>query len=67
MKEPKKIRLDPETPSNKDVPKIPMPPISKTEWDLYYTSDDLCSSKDLEILKEKLDQLKNEDNSQNNS
>lgn len=66
MKEPKKIRLDPETPTNKDVQKIPMPSLNKPEWDTYYTSDDLCSSRDLEILKQKLDQLKNEDNSENN-
>ena len=64
MKEPKKIRLDPETPTNKDVNKIPMPPIDKPEWESYRVSDDLFSSKDLEILKRRLEEMKNE-NTQN--
>lgn len=56
MKEPKRIKLT-ETPSNKDVNKIPLPPLYKPEWDLGQDNDDVY------VPIEK----KDEDNSQNNS
>jgi hypothetical protein len=34
MKEPKKFKLNPETPTHKDVNKTPLPPLYKPEWDI---------------------------------
>ena len=60
MREPTKIKLNPETPSNKDVERIPMPPVYKREWDISgQDNDDVYSPLDLK--------KDNEDNSQNNS
>lgn len=56
MKEPKRIKLT-ETPSHKDVNKIPLPPLYKPEWDIGQDNDDVY------VPIEK----KDEDNSQNNS
>jgi hypothetical protein len=60
MKEPIKIRLNPETPTHKDVTKIPMPSVYKPEWDITgQTNDDVYVPLDLK--------KDNENNSQNNS
>jgi len=58
MKEPIKIKLNPETPSNKSVKCIPMPPVYRPEWDIAGQDND-----DLYIPLDK----NNEDNSKNNS
>jgi len=58
MKEPKRIRLDPTTPTNKDVNKIPMPSVYKSVWDVFgQDNDDIYSPLD----------KNDEDNSENNS
>ena len=68
MKEPKRIRLDPETPVHKDVNKIPMPPIYKPEWDITgHSNDDVYTPIDLEKINETLDKISNEDNNENNT
>lgn len=59
MKEPKRIRLT-ETPSTKDVRKIPLPSLYKQEWDIGQDNDDIY------IPVENLEK-NNEDNSKNNS
>jgi len=56
MKEPKRIKLT-ETPSHKEVNKIPLPPLYKYKWDFGQDNDDVY------VPIEK----KDEDNSQNNS
>lgn len=56
MKEPKRIKLT-ETPSNKDVNKIPLLPLYKPEWDIGQDNDDVY------VPIEK----KDEDNSQNDT
>ena len=59
MKEPTKIKLT-ETPSTKEVKKIPLPPIYKPEWDIGQDNDDIyIPVKDLEKI--------NENNRENNS
>lgn len=60
MREPTKIKLNPETPSNKDVKKFAMPALSQTAWDITGQDNDDTYT----ILDLKKD---NEDNSQNNS
>lgn len=56
MKEPKRIKLT-ETPSHKDVNKIPLPPLYKPEWDIYgQDNDDVYTPLDL-------DKTNSEDNS----
>lgn len=68
MKEPQKIKLDPSTPIQKDVNKIPMPPIYKPEWDIAgHSNDDVYTPLDLEKINKTLDKISDEDNSENNS
>lgn len=66
MKEPEKIRLDPETPLAKDVNKIPMPSIRKPEWDISAKDDGLFTSKDLDNVNKLLDEISNEDSQNSN-
>lgn len=59
MKEPNKIKLT-ETPSTKDIKKIPLPPLYKQEWNIGQDNDDIyIPVKNLE--------KNNEDNPENNS
>jgi hypothetical protein len=59
MKEPQRIKLNPETPTNKDVKRIPMPHITGQDNDDIYTTIELDSS------NKPLDKI-NEDNPKNN-
>lgn len=61
MKEPNKIPLNPETPKSKDVAKIPMPPIYKSQWDIMPDNDSVYVKKDLENIN--LDKDENSENS----
>jgi hypothetical protein len=65
MKEPQRLKLDPSTPTQKDVNKIPMPPIYKSEWDISGNSnDDVYSPIDLDKTNKILDKTSDE-NSKN--
>jgi hypothetical protein len=67
MKEPKKIKLNPDTPSNKDVDRVPMPPVNKPEWDITgHSNDDVYTPIDLDNINKLLDKVSNE-NSQNSN
>jgi len=67
MREPRRIKLDPETPLNKDVNRIPMPPVYKPEWDISRNNnDDVYSSVDLKNINKNLDTITNEDSDQDN-
>ena len=67
MREPRKIKLNPESPITKDVDKIPMPPVSKPEWDITgHSNDDIYSPVDLEKINKKLDEVSNENFENNN-
>jgi hypothetical protein len=62
MKEPKRIPLDPETPTHKDVKKIPMP--HKSKWDITgQDNDDIYVESDLYEINKTLDKNNCEDNS----
>ena len=64
MKEPKKIRLNPEAPTTKEPTKYRLLPIDKTEWDITgQNNDDIYVSPNLD--NKLLDKI-NEDNSKNN-
>jgi hypothetical protein len=64
MKEPKRIPLNPETPTHKDVKRIPMP--HKVEWDISgQDNDDVYTPLDLDKINKLLDET-DEDNSKNN-
>lgn len=63
MKEPKKIKLNPEAPTQKEVTKTPMPSIYKPEWDVMDNKpDDIYSPLDNNKLENN-----DENNSENNS
>lgn len=63
MKEPKRIPINPETPTHKDVKRIPMP--HKAEWDISgQDNDDIYTPLDLDKVNKLLDET-NEDNSKN--
>jgi len=63
MKEPKKIRLNPEAPKQKEPTKLPLLPLNKIEWDITgQDNDDTYISLDLTTFNRSL----NEDNSENN-
>ena len=65
MKEPQRLKLDPSTPTQKDVNKIPMPPVYKPEWDISGRSnDDVYSPIDLDKTNKILDKTSDE-NSKN--
>jgi hypothetical protein len=64
MKEPKRIPINPETPTHKDVKRIPMP--YKAEWDITgQDNDDIYTPLDLDKVNKLLDES-NEDHSKNN-
>jgi hypothetical protein len=50
MKEPEKIPLNPETPKSKDVPKQPLTPVYKPQWDIMPDNDSVYTKKDLENI-----------------
>jgi hypothetical protein len=62
MKEPKRIKLS-ETPTAKDVEKIPLPPINPNQYDINMT-DDVYIRPDNDSI---YTPIKNENNQQNNS
>jgi hypothetical protein len=61
-KEPQKIKLS-ETPTSKDVKKIPMPPINKDMYDISM-QDDIYIRPDNDSM---YTPIKNEDNTKNNT
>ena len=67
MKEPKRIRLNPETPIPKEPPKYRLPPLNKPEWDILGQDnddiDDMYVESDLDEINKKLDTFNCEDNS----
>jgi hypothetical protein len=64
MKEPKRIKLNPETPTPKEVTKHRLDPLNKTEWDTYgQDNDDIYTPIDLDKINRLLDES-NENNSQ---
>lgn len=66
MKEPKKIRLNPEAPTTKEPIKYRLLPIDKREWDITgQDNDDIYAPLDLDNGNNLLDKI-NEDNSKNN-
>jgi hypothetical protein len=65
MKEPKRIKLNPETPTPKEPIKRPLPPLIKSEWDISgQDNDDVYTPLDLDKVNKLLDET-NEDNSKN--
>jgi hypothetical protein len=53
MKEPKRIKLDPETPTPKEPIKRPLPPLSKSDWNVTgQDNDDMYSPVDLENISD---------------
>ena len=59
MKEPQRIKLNPETPTSKEPIKRPLPPLSKLEWNVTgHINDDMY----LEKINETLNQISDEDN-----
>jgi len=66
MKEPKKIRLNPDAPTTKEPIKYRLLPSDKTEWDITgQDNDDVYAPIDLDNDNKSLDKT-NEDNSKNN-
>lgn len=66
MREPKRIKLNPETPTPKEVTKYRLDPLSKAQWDIYgQDNDDVYTPLDLDKNNTLLNET-NEDNSQNN-
>ena len=69
MKEPKRIRLNPETPTPKEPTKYRLPPLNKPEWDIScqdisgQDNDDMYVESDLEEINKTLDKINREDNS----
>lgn len=62
MKEPKRIKLNPETPTPKEVIKHRLPPLNKTQWDVYgQDNDDIYTPIDLDKINRLLDES-NENN-----
>jgi hypothetical protein len=63
MKEPKRIKLNPETPTPKEPTKRPLPPLIKPEWNVAgQDNDDVYTPLDLDKINRLLDKS-NEDNS----
>jgi hypothetical protein len=61
MKEPQRIKMDPSTPTQKDVNKIPMPPVYKPEWDITgQNNDDVYTPLDLDKINKVLDESSDE-------
>jgi hypothetical protein len=66
MKEPNKIRLNPDAPTTKEPNKYRLLPLDKTEWDVTgQNNDDVYIPLDLDKSNKPLDKI-NEDNSKNN-
>ena len=64
MKEPKRIKLNPETPTPKEPIKRPLLPLTKQEWDISgQDNDDMYVKSDLEEINKTLDKINREDNS----
>jgi hypothetical protein len=64
MKEPKRIKLNPETPIPKEPPKYRLAPLDKPEWDISgQDNDDMYIKSDLEETNKRLDKTDSEDNS----
>ena len=64
MKEPKRIKLNPETPTPKEPIKRPLLPLTKPEWDISgQDNDDMYVKSDLEEINKTLDKINCEDNS----
>ena len=64
MKEPKRIKLNPETPTPKEPPKYRLPPLNKSEWSIFgQDNDDMYVESDLEEINKTLDKINREDNS----
>ena len=64
MKEPKRIKLNPETPTPKEPIKRPLLPLTKPEWDISgQDNDDMYVKSDLEEINKTLDKINREDNS----
>jgi hypothetical protein len=64
MKEPKRIKLNPETPTPKEPTKRPLPPLIKPEWNVTgQDNDDVYTPLDLDEINKTLDKINREDNS----
>jgi len=64
MKEPNKIKLNPETPTPKEPLKYRLPPLDKPEWNISgQDNDDMYVESDLEEINKTLDKINREDNS----
>ena len=64
MKEPQRIKLNPETPTPKEPPRYRLPPLNKPEWNISgQDNDDMYVKSDLEEINKLLDKTNREDNS----
>ena len=64
MKEPKRIRLNPETPIPKEPTKYRLLPLEKPEWNISgQDNDDMYVESDLDEINKTLDKINCEDNS----
>jgi hypothetical protein len=64
MKEPKRIKLNPETPTPKEPLKYRLPPLDKPEWNISgQDNDDMYVECDLDNVNKTLDKINREDNS----
>ena len=67
MKEPKRIKLNPETPTPKEPIKRPLPPLDKAEWSITgQDNDDTYTPLDLDKVNRLLNEISDEDNSKDN-
>jgi hypothetical protein len=67
MKEPQRIKLNPETPKPKEPIKRPLLPLNKAEWDVTgQDNDDTYTTLDLDKVNKLLNEISDEDNSKNN-
>jgi hypothetical protein len=64
MKEPQRIKLNPETPIPKEPPRYRLPPLEKPEWNISgQDNDDMYVKSDLDDINKTLDKSSREDNS----
>jgi hypothetical protein len=67
MKEPQRIKLNPETPTPKEPIKRPLLPLNKPDWDVTgQDNDDTYIPVDLDKVNKLLNEISDEDNSKNN-
>lgn len=67
MKEPNRIKLNPETPTPKEPVKRRLLPVDKVEWNITgQDNDDMYVPSDLDKVNKLLDEINHEDNSKNN-